>query len=185
MSQKGLTPAIPERTEYIPAGAVTIGIEPIVMTDDTVTTFRATRDIDLPTARKLISDYEAHGGAVRESGICIHVYGGGEREPVEYLRFDCFAHVPHYHYVHVSDEIDPVRVHLDTTANGEAVPWALERLRTRLPQMLEHAGAHKIAGQVDQAEIEAAMPRITAVAESTLAQVPPPNAEWVSEPAQD
>ena len=179
-----LTPAIPERTKYIAAGAVTVGVEPIVMTDDSVTTFYATRSIDLPTARRLMDDYEARGGAVRESGISIHVFGDANGEPVEYLRFDCFAHIPHYHYIFVSDETEPVRVRLDTTANGEAVPWALERLRTRLPQMLEHAGAHELANQVDQENIEAAMPGITAAAEEVLAKVPAPDAEWVPEPAQ-
>ncbi len=180
---RGLTPAIPERTKYIQAGAVTLGIEPIVMTDDSVAAFHATRGIDLATARKLADGYEANGGAVRESGISIHVYGDEEGESAEYLRFDCFAQVPHYHYVYASGEVKPGRIHLDTIADGEPVAWALERLRTRLVQMLEYAGAHDLAGRVDGAEIEAAMPGITAAAQDVLSQVPPPNAKWIPDPA--
>ena len=182
LSGRGLTPAIPERTTYVSLGAVTVGIEPIVMTDASVSAFRETRGIDLPTARKLMDDYDVNGGTVRESGVSIHVYGDEDGEPAEYLRFDCFAQVPHYHYVYAAPEKRPVRVHLDTTANGEPVPWALERLRTRLAQMLENAGASHLAGQVGQTEIEAAMPSITAAAQDVLAGVPAPNGEWVSEP---
>ena len=98
LARRGLTPAIPERTTYISAGAITIGIEPIVMTAETVTAFRTNRGIDLPTARQLMNLYELRGGVVRESGVSIHVYGGNDRECEEILRVDCFAHKPHYNY---------------------------------------------------------------------------------------
>ena len=37
-------------------------------------------------------------------------------------------------------------IHLDPVADGDPLAWALERLRTRLPQMLERAGARRRRG---------------------------------------
>lgn len=99
---------------------------------------------------------------VEEDGVSIHVFdGGGKRE---FLRFDCFADFPHYHY------IDPDAGHqtvhdYDPVAQGPMHEWALERLAHRLPEMLVQAGAKEIAGSVDVGALERVLPDVTAAVE--------------------
>jgi hypothetical protein len=40
-------------------------------------------------------------------------------------------------------------VDYDTVSNGPMLDWTLDRLRTRLPEMLREAGGDAIADQVD------------------------------------
>ena len=53
-----------------------------------------------------------------------------------------------------------VIVQFDTTAGGEMLPWALERLRTRLPEMLVETGAGDLAGRVDPQAVAAALAKV-------------------------
>jgi hypothetical protein len=78
---------------------------------------------------------------------------------VEYLRLDCFDDEPHYHYVY-NDERAQDRVFLDPTLEGDPMEWALDRVRTRMPEVLVKVGAPELAAQVDQHAIEAAMPEV-------------------------
>ena len=55
-------------------------------------------------------------------------------------------------------------LHLDPVADGDPLAWALERLRTRLPQMLARAGAEDVARRVDPAQVEAVLPRVAEAA---------------------
>jgi hypothetical protein len=55
-------------------------------------------------------------------------------------------------------------LHLDPVADGDPLAWALERIRTRLPQMLERAGAAHIAARVDSRRVDEALPRIAEAA---------------------
>jgi hypothetical protein len=55
-------------------------------------------------------------------------------------------------------------IHLDPVADGDPLLWALDRIRTRLPQMLERAGAADVAARLDFAALEAALPRVTEAA---------------------
>jgi hypothetical protein len=97
--------------------------------------------------------------------VCIHVLGPGrDDELVEYLRLDCFDDEPHYHYVY-NDERAQDRVFLDPTLDGDPMEWALERLRTRMPEVLEKVGASELAAQVDQSAINAALPEVRAAIE--------------------
>ena len=92
--------------------------------------------------------------------MCIHVLGPGrDGALVEYLRLDCFDDEPHYHYVY-NDERAQDRVFLDPTLEGDPMEWALDRLRTRMPEVLDKVGAPELAAQVDQAALDAAMPEI-------------------------
>jgi len=96
----------------------------------------------------------------RDAGVCIHVLGPGrDGELVEYLRLDCFDDEPHYHYVY-NDERAQDRVFLDPTLEGDPMEWALDRVRTRMPEVLVKVGAPELAAQVDQDAIEAAMPEV-------------------------
>ena len=98
-----------------------------------------------------------------DSGVSLHIYGGSGEQGREYLRFDCFVEEPHYHYVGWSRKSNEV-LQIDPVADGDALAWALERLRTRLPQMLVRAGAADIAALVDPLLIEAILPRVAEAA---------------------
>ncbi len=122
--------------ELIPAGAVTFGLE-----------YRT-----------------LHGGD--EEGVCIHVYGNEiEGQDKELLRFDCFRVAPHYHYRNAPAKKNE-RLMLDFTAEGDALAWTLDKIRNRLPIMLLRCEAENIAREVDQRDIDAALPKIVAWAET-------------------
>jgi hypothetical protein len=95
--------------------------------------------------------FEAPGG-VDDGGMTLHVLGTADG--LEHLRFDCFEKEPHYHYIH-QDDLSNVVVRFDDIAEGDPVRWTLERVRNRLPEMLEHAGAGELA-----AAARAATPQI-------------------------
>ena len=79
-------------------------------------------------------------------GPSIHVFNAARTE--EYLRFDVFGKVLHYHYV-LNAEQHNILWGYDPDTNGPMVPWAMAALRDRLPQMLRRAGANALADQVE------------------------------------
>jgi len=81
-----------------------------------------------------------------DQGVCIHVMGEADGNQTELLRFDCFDQVPHYHYAPLGKN---ERRELDKTTAGNPLGWTLRQLRTRLPEMLEHAGFGEVAGRLD------------------------------------
>lgn len=137
------------KEEMIKAGAVTFGLE-----------------------------YRTNVGG-RDQGVCIHVYGDDlPSQDKELLRFDCFDLNPHYHYRNSTIKRN-IRLELDYTSEGAPIPWALDKIRNRLPIMLVRCGAEDIARKVDQRDINAAMPKITAWAETMVTEArqnsaPPP-----------
>ena len=79
-------------------------------------------------------------------GPSIHVFNAARTE--EYLRFDVFGKVLHYHYV-LNAEQHNILWGYDPDINGPMVPWTMAALRDRLPQMLRRAGAAELADQVE------------------------------------
>jgi len=152
-------PWIPEHTEMVPAGVLTIGVGHRVLDEATAKAYleevgyvRENRQEDGDGGERT---YEG-----RDAGVCIHVLGPGpDGELVEFLRLDCFDDEPHYHYVY-NDERAQDRVFLDPTLEGDPMEWALDRVRTRMPEVLVKVGAPELAAQVDQDAIEAAMPEV-------------------------
>jgi hypothetical protein len=144
------------KEELIKAGAVTFGVE-----------------------------YRKNVGG-RDQGVCIHVYGndlpGNDKE---LLRLDCFDLNPHYHYRNATIKQN-IRLELDFTSEGAPIPWALDKIRNRLPIMLVRCGADDIARKVDQRDINAALPKITAWAETLTSQAreasAPPKMERAERP---
>jgi hypothetical protein len=55
-------------------------------------------------------------------------------------------------------------LHVDPVADGDPLAWALERIRTRLPQLLERAGAGEAAARVVQRQVDAVLPRVAEAA---------------------
>ena len=147
-------PAVAEHEESFEAGAVRVGVEYRLLTD----------------AIAAADHLEGAGGdtlglttGLDDRGVSLHVYSEQDGEERELLRFDCFQEDPHYHYVSWRDKTNEM-VHLDPVADGDPLAWALERIRTRLPQMLARAGAADVAARVDLAAVEEALPRVTQAA---------------------
>lgn len=101
----------------------------------------------------------AQQGNLDDRGVSLHVFGHQTGERLEHLRFDCFDEDPHYHYISWKDGFNHM-VHLDPVADGDPVAWALERIRTRLPQMLERAGAGELARQLEPGALDEILPRV-------------------------
>lgn len=80
-------------------------------------------------------------------GPSIHVFDAAHDE--EYLRFDVFGKVLHYHYV-LNDADHNILWGYDPDTNGPMIPWVMAALRDRLPAMLRGAGAHRLAAEVEQ-----------------------------------
>ncbi len=153
-----LIPPVPEATTYFDAGPLRFGVE-----------LRTFGEGDIPSAF---------------SGPSVHVYGAADGE--EYLRFDVFDGLPHYHYIDphaevaddqaVPGESDIVVVY-DFAAHGPMWPWTVVALRERLGAMLHEGGIHALADQVDADAIAAVLPAIVELCEPSA-----PKAHW-SRPA--
>ena len=165
-----MIPHIPEDTTYFHAGPLTIGVESRMLTNETSAAVQKGQgSIDLETIRKIAADFASGNQELKDGGVSIHVFGEVEGELVEYLRFDCFKRFPHYHYGYVGrDPSDQLPI--DTVADGDPVAWSVERMRTRLHGMLEHAGVPELAAKVDQADVNAVLPQIQETAEKGLEQ---------------
>jgi hypothetical protein len=55
---------------------------------------------------------------------------------------------------------------LDFTAEGDSLAWTLDKIKNRLPIMLIRCEAEDIARQIDQRDVDAALPNIVAWAET-------------------
>ncbi len=149
-------PAIESQTEYFTAGNIRIGVEYRVLTEAVAAANRAALASATGTVRGNLEELD-------DCGVSLHVYGLADGNWLEYLRFDCFQEEPHYHYVSWSLSANEL-LHIDPVADGDPLAWALDRIRTRLPQMLERAAAPHVAAMVDLRAIEAVMPRVTEAA---------------------
>jgi hypothetical protein len=150
-------PPVEAHTAWFEAGPIAIGVE-----------YRLLDDAIAAAAEKQAAVGSAGSAAAAatgldDRGVSLHVCGveGGER--LEYLRFDCFQEDPHYHYVSWRARMNHM-LHLDPVAEGDPLAWALERIRTRLREMLERAGAAELAARVDPRAIEALLPKLAEAA---------------------
>jgi hypothetical protein len=170
-------PHIPEQTEMIPAGVLTIGVGYRVL-DETI----AKAYLDRVGYQRVDGDGHERRYEGADGGVCIHVFGpppgrepddtSGDGELVEYVRFDCFDDEPHYHYVYNAERAQD-RVFLDPTLEGDPMEWALERLRTRLPDVLRKVGAPELAARVDPATMTAVIPAVVEAIERASALAGP------------
>ena len=96
-----------------------------------------------------------------DQGVCIQVVGDVAGQEKELLRFDCFDQNPHYHYAPGErNERHPV----DKTTAGNPVGWALKQLRTRLPEMLRHAGYEDVANRLDPSLVSSQLDQVAEAA---------------------
>jgi hypothetical protein len=150
-------PLIPEHCREIPAGPVRFVVESRYLPDDMAALNRIGDRPDLPGTATL-----------DDGGGTIHVFG--TTDGVEHLRFDCFEAYPHYHYIR-NDEQKNIIVRFDDIALGDPIAWSTDRLRQRLPEMLEYAGAASLAEAVrtDFAPVSSAIDSLTALLEAARA----------------
>jgi hypothetical protein len=155
-------PPIPENLVTFEAGNVSIGVE--------------YRDLDPEGLVATYRDNPAHlaellarspEGGFTDEGVSLHVFDASDGH--EYVRFDVFDADPHYHYNHRGTEVVNNVIEFDMVAHGDMLPWALERIRTRLPEMLTEAGGTHLVAGLDQNAIEQALERATPVAEGAQA----------------
>jgi hypothetical protein len=147
-------PPIEAHTTWIEAGPIRVGVEYRLLTDA------------IAAAENLVEASGQERGVTTnldDRGVSLHVCAEQDGERREFLRFDCFEEDPHYHYVSWRDKTNDM-IHLDPIADGDPLAWALERIRTRLPQMLARSGATDVVARLDPHAIEQSLPRITATA---------------------
>lgn len=114
-----LIPIMEHHTRWFAAGPVAIGVEARALGDE----------------RTMVR------------GPSIHVCSADHSE--EYLRFDVFGKVLHYHYVHNDRDANTLWGY-DPAANGPMIPWVCAALRDRLPVLLRAAGAETLAREVEE-----------------------------------
>jgi hypothetical protein len=155
-------PAFLEHTARFVAGCVTIGVEYRVLDESAILAYYG------PDARaKFPNGAPAGMGAViNEDGLSVHVFGTADGH--EYLRFDCFDDAPHYHYLDPPSSRNVVHDY-DAVAHGPIVDWAFFALRTRLTEMLTHAGAPQRAATVDPRVVDEVLPAVETEARRMLA----------------
>jgi len=156
-------PVDPENTHWFAAGVVTIGVE--------------YRDVDPESLLDTYKDNPDHlaelierspEGGFSDQGVSLHVAetDGGH----EYLRFDAFDDEPHYHYIHRPDpavvppDIVNNVIEFDTVAHGDMLTWALQCIRTRLPEMLSGAGGTHLVARLDPAAVNRVVDQVEPVA---------------------
>lgn len=100
-------------------------------------------------------------------GPSIHVFNAARTE--EYLRFDVFGKVLHYHYI-LNDVNHNILWGYDPDINGPMIPWAVAALRDRLPALLRRANAHALAADVEEQGWDSSvLPEVAKAAAEALA----------------
>jgi hypothetical protein len=154
-------PPAPENTRYLQAGAITFGIE---YRDVDPESLEATYADDAAQLAEL--EKKSPEGGFSDEGVSIHVCGTDDGH--EYVRFDIFDDEPHYHYIHRTPngaEVVNNVIDFDTTAHGEMLAWAIERLRTRLPAMLTEAEGGHLVPKLDSDLVGRVVDEVQRIAE--------------------
>ncbi len=146
-------PPVEAQTDWFEAGPVKFGVEYRLLDDA----------IAAAVVLEAASGDAAGLENIDDRGVSIHVFGNSGGESLEYLRFDCFEEDPHYHYISWKDHSNEM-IHIDPIADGDPLGWTLDRLRLRLPFMLERAGAPEIAAKIDSRLVDDVLPRVSEAA---------------------
>jgi hypothetical protein len=159
-------PPVAEDNHLLSAGAITFGVE---YRDVDPESLRATYAGNAEQLAEL--EEKSPEGGFYDRGVSIHVCGTDDGH--EYVRFDVFDGEPHYHYIHRTapgDDIVNNVIDFDSTAMGDMLPWALERIRTRLPEMLTQAGGGHLVSQLDEPLLAAVIDDVEAMARAALSR---------------
>jgi hypothetical protein len=142
-------PVFLEHTVVVNAGAVDFGVEYRRLDEAAILAVYG------PDSRAKFGGVRPAGMAevVEEDGVSLHVFDAATGE--ERLRFDCFADAPHYHLLMPTESRNVVIEHEPSA--GPLLDWALDRLGTSLPALLDEAGAADVAARLDPARVSAAL----------------------------
>jgi hypothetical protein len=154
-------PPVAENTRYLPAGAITFGIE---YRDVDPESLEATYSDDAEQLAEL--EEKSPEGGFSDEGVSIHVCSTDDGH--EYLRFDVFDDEPHYHYIHASPpgtEIVNNVIDFDTAAHGDMLPWAIDCLHNRLPAMLTEAGGGDLVPKLESEVVDGVVDEVQRIAE--------------------
>ena len=150
-------PPVEENVRYFDAGALRFGVEYRELDPESlIETYK-----DRPDQLAEMLEKSPEGGFADE-GVTVHVFDATDGH--EYLRFDMFDDEPHYHYIHKTTDGSIVNnvIDFDVPAHGDMLPWVFGSLRTRLPNMLEEAGAYDLAQKLDTTAHEHALTDVEA-----------------------
>jgi|HubBroStandDraft_6_1064221.scaffolds.fasta_scaffold28969_2 hypothetical protein len=126
----GAIPPVPDNCVSVSAGPVVFVVESRTLDDEAA---GMTNGLEPP---------DDTAEFFEDRGPTLHVFGAADG--VEHLRFDCFEDQPHYHYFRSAEKAQIVR-RIDQYAEGDPLQWAIERVRDRLPEMLEQCGQGELA----------------------------------------
>ncbi len=141
-------PMVPEHCHTVDAGPVQLVVESRALTNAILDETYADA---LPVTDLAFDDH----------GASLHVCGTADG--LEHVRFDCFEHEPHYHYIEHGPGSNVI-VRIDEVAVGDPVEFTLRCVRERLPEMLENAGQAEL-GAATRAEIDKVHVALERVAE--------------------
>lgn len=112
---------------------------------------------------------------VGDGGLAVHLLAdiGGSTdktyvEETEIMAFDCFWDGPHYHY---GPRNKNHRIYWDRTLVKDPLGWVFDQLEGRkLKDMIERAGYHMIAADLDIEKVESILPEVKAKAREMQAE---------------
>ena len=107
------------------------------------------------------------GSRDNSGGPTIEVYGSVGGSQVQVLRFDCFRKGPHFHY---APDNGGEQHMLDTAKVGNSLEWALEQVRSHMPEMLRTAGFDDLAESVDARALSKSWTRVKTAVEKTASK---------------
>jgi len=153
-------------TTYVPAGAIKIGVEGRTLQAEAIE-LALRLGTDLPAEQveeRVRFSQMGASGMQADGGPSLHILSAAAG--AEYLRFDCFRDIPHYHY------LDPGKtntiVNFDRFANGDPLEWALERISHSLSDMLRAVGADDLVDALEPAIVAAAVPEVRRLAQAII-----------------
>jgi hypothetical protein len=92
-----------------------------------------------------------------DRGPSLRIYGDVDDKPVQLLRFDCFEQTPHFHY---DPEGKNNQLRMDKTKVTDPISWSMDYLRGNIASLVRVAGYGRLADQLDDAELCAALPTV-------------------------
>ena len=93
-----------------------------------------------------------------DGGVTLRVFSTGD-DAMELLRFDCFRERPHYHAPGENQAETAIRATSETAARD----WVFDALATRLPDLLDEAGAADRASTIDMGALAGLPARLGAL----------------------
>jgi len=139
-------PMVEEHCIPVDAGAVQLVVESRRLTNAIIESTFAAGVVDAKVS------FDDHGATLH---VC------GTDDGLEHLRFDCFEHEPHYHYIEHATGANTV-VRIDELAVGDPIEFSLGCVEHHLPDMLRNCGVGDLADAVasDPGKVSAALVEI-------------------------